>query len=61
MLRLDIKGKYRSSRSCKNVVDTGIGDDDVLLSLNLELKLPNLFERYHGLFMRVVNNAKIHT
>ena len=51
MLRLDIKGKYPDlAEAAKDVVDTGIGDDDVLLSPELRTKAANLFERYHGLF-----------
>ena len=44
MLRLDIKGKYPDlAEAAKDVVDTGIGDDDVLLSPELRTKAAESF------------------
>ena len=44
MLRLDIKGKYPDlAEAAKDVVDTGIGDDDVLLNPKLRTKAAECF------------------
>lgn len=53
MLRLDIKGKYPDlAKAAKDLVDTGIGDDDVLLSPELRTKAAECFRALSWAFYK---------